>query len=140
MMSGSIVGTPIHMAPELFSGKYDNSVDVYAFGILFWYICAGHVRLPYVFEQCQNKDQLWNCVRRGSRPEKLPQFDEECWQIMEQCWAGESSQRPLLGDVEPRLIAIHERFKNSKPPTGYSRNYMRARTHGSYSAAAGVRR
>uniref|UniRef100_UPI00358E2AE4 dual serine/threonine and tyrosine protein kinase isoform X2 n=1 Tax=Myxine glutinosa TaxID=7769 RepID=UPI00358E2AE4 len=37
MMSGSIVGTPIHMAPELFTGKYDNSVDVYAFGILFWH-------------------------------------------------------------------------------------------------------
>lgn len=66
MMSGSIVGTPIHMAPELFSGKYDASVDVYAFGILFWYICAGHVRLPYIFEQCQNKDQLWNCVRKGT--------------------------------------------------------------------------
>lgn len=36
MMSGSIVGTPIHMAPELFTGHYDSSVDVYAFGILFW--------------------------------------------------------------------------------------------------------
>lgn len=33
-MSGSIVGTPIHMAPELFTGYYDNSVDVYAFGML----------------------------------------------------------------------------------------------------------
>ncbi|XP_022257624.1 dual serine/threonine and tyrosine protein kinase-like isoform X2 [Limulus polyphemus] len=65
MMSGSIVGTPIHMAPELFSGHYDNSVDVYAFGILFWYLCAGHVQLPYAYEQCQTKDQLWNCVRKG---------------------------------------------------------------------------
>lgn len=65
MMSGSIVGTPIHMAPELFTGHYDNSVDVYAFGILFWYICAGHVRLPLIFEQCHSKDQLWNCVRKG---------------------------------------------------------------------------
>ncbi|WAR27139.1 DUSTY-like protein, partial [Mya arenaria] len=60
MMSGSIVGTPIHMAPELFSGRYDSSVDVYAFGILFWYICAGSVRLPQNFEQCANKEQLWN--------------------------------------------------------------------------------
>ena len=65
MMSGSIVGTPIHMAPELFSGRYDNSVDVYAFGILFWYVCAGHVRLPYNFEQCTNKEMLWTSVRRG---------------------------------------------------------------------------
>jgi receptor-interacting serine/threonine-protein kinase 5 len=65
MMSGSIVGTPIHMAPELFSGKYDNSVDVYAFGILFWYVCAGHVRLPYAFEQCTSKDMLWTSVRKG---------------------------------------------------------------------------
>jgi len=38
MMSGSIVGTPIHMAPELFTGHYDSSVDVYAFGILFWFV------------------------------------------------------------------------------------------------------
>ena len=65
MMSGSIVGTPIHMAPELFTGHYDNSVDVYAFGILFWYICAGSVRLPLVFEQCQSKDHLWSAVKKG---------------------------------------------------------------------------
>ena len=64
-MSGSIVGTPIHMAPELFTGHYDNSVDVYAFGILFWYVCAGHVRLPNAFEQCANKDQLWQSVKKG---------------------------------------------------------------------------
>lgn len=36
MMSGSIVGTPIHMAPELFNGNYDNSVDVYAFGKIYY--------------------------------------------------------------------------------------------------------
>jgi serine/threonine protein kinase len=67
MMSGSIVGTPIHMAPELFSGKYDNSVDVYAFGILFWYINAGHVKLPKAFEQCANKEMLWTSVRQGEK-------------------------------------------------------------------------
>lgn len=64
-MSGSIVGTPIHMAPELFTGRYDCSVDVYAFGVLFWYVCAGNVKLPGAFEQCANKDQLWQNVKKG---------------------------------------------------------------------------
>ncbi|KAK3882208.1 hypothetical protein Pcinc_013381 [Petrolisthes cinctipes] len=108
MMSGSIVGTPIHMAPELFTGHYDNSVDLYAFGILFWYICAGHVRLPLIFEQCQSKDQLWNCVKKGARPERLPVFENSCWDLMQECWAGDPFKRPLLGDVEPRLVEIME--------------------------------
>uniref|UniRef100_A0A8C6TAF4 Dual serine/threonine and tyrosine protein kinase n=1 Tax=Neogobius melanostomus TaxID=47308 RepID=A0A8C6TAF4_9GOBI len=110
MMSGSIVGTPIHMAPELFTGKYDNSVDVYAFGILFWYLCTGSVKLPEAFEKCSSKDQLWTNVKKGSRPERLPTFDEECWQLMEACWNGDPSQRPLLGIVEPSLQSIMVRM------------------------------
>ncbi|KAG8589366.1 hypothetical protein GDO81_006374 [Engystomops pustulosus] len=114
MMSGSIVGTPIHMAPELFSGKYDNSVDVYAFGILFWYICSGSVKLPEAFERCSSKDHLWNNVRRGARPERLSVFDEECWKLMEACWNGDPSQRPLLGIVQPMLQGIMDRLCRSQ--------------------------
>ncbi|KAK3104050.1 hypothetical protein FSP39_024020 [Pinctada imbricata] len=118
MMSGSIVGTPIHMAPELFTGRYDNSVDVYAFGILFWYVCAGHVKLPNAFEQCANKDQLWQNVKKGLRPEKLGVFDEECWTLMQECWAGETMKRPLLGDVEKRLLDLFEHYKKqAQKPT-----------------------
>lgn len=109
MMSGSIVGTPIHMAPELFTGRYDNSVDVYAFGILFWYVCAGTVRLPLAFEQCASKDHLWNSVRRGVRPERLAHFDDECWSLMESCWSGDSFQRPLLGHIYPQLVSLLRR-------------------------------
>ncbi|KAL4226711.1 hypothetical protein ACF0H5_014691 [Mactra antiquata] len=112
MMSGSIVGTPIHMAPELFTGRYDSSVDVYAFGILFWYICAGSVRLPQNFEQCANKDQLWTNVKKGLRPEHLPVFDDECWELMSECWESEPIKRPLLGDVQQRLNKIYERYRN----------------------------
>ena len=110
MMTCTIVGTPIHMAPELFGGSYDNSVDIYAFGILFWYICANDTKLPGAFDACQNKEQLWTSVRKGLRPERLPRFDTDCWELMCSCWHGESIQRPLIGDVALRLHLIMKRI------------------------------
>lgn len=125
-MSGSIVGTPIHMAPELFSGRYDNSVDVYAFGILFWYICAGTVRLPLAFEQCASKDHLWSAVRRGVRPERLANFDDECWTLMEACWSGDPCGRPLLGIIQPKLIEIIRRAENRRSTSVKQRQQNRS--------------
>ncbi|XP_026318200.1 dual serine/threonine and tyrosine protein kinase-like isoform X2 [Hyposmocoma kahamanoa] len=115
LISGSVVGTPVHMAPELLQGDYDAAVDVYAFGVLFWYVCAGNVKLPSAFEVFQNKEQLWSKVKRGLRPERLPHFTDECWQIMESCWASEPSQRALLGDIQPLLERILENAKNYDP-------------------------
>lgn len=114
MISGSIVGTPIHMAPELFSQKYDKRVDTYAFGILFWYLCSGNTQLPATFADCPNKDSLWNNVRKGVRPERLPVFTDTCWELMSQCWHHEPDMRPHLGDVEDRIVAIMEAYSREQ--------------------------
>nr|CAB3262964.1 uncharacterized protein LOC100185876 [Phallusia mammillata] len=106
MMSGSIVGTPIHMPPELFSGQYDNSVDVYAFGILFWHLCAASVRLPKNYRNCISKDHLWTAVRKGTRPERLSVFRDDCWVIMSECWQQDPMRRPLPGILHARLSNI----------------------------------
>ena len=68
---GSIVGTPIHMPPEIFAGNYDQSVDIYAFGILLWYLLRNSCRLPTNFEYCIDKEMLWREVLKGIRPEKI---------------------------------------------------------------------
>ncbi|KAL5474914.1 hypothetical protein EMCRGX_G026941 [Ephydatia muelleri] len=116
MMTCTIVGTPIHMAPELFGGAYDSSVDIYAFGILFWYICANHVKLPQAFDACQNKEQLWTAVRKGLRPERLPCFEQPEWELMSACWHGEVHMRPAVGDVVQNLTTIMKRVGRKPLP------------------------
>ena len=36
-----ILGTPFYMAPEIFNGKYDNKVDLWACGVLLYELLSG---------------------------------------------------------------------------------------------------
>jgi WNK lysine deficient protein kinase len=54
----SIIGTPEFMAPEFYEEKYDEKVDVWAFGMSVLEM----VTLEYPFSECDNPAQIFRKV------------------------------------------------------------------------------
>ena len=68
-------GTPEFMAPEMYEEKYDEAVDVYAFGMCMLEMATSE----YPYSECQNAAQIYRKVtsvreRRGNHksPFHLP--------------------------------------------------------------------
>lgn len=51
-------GTPEFMAPEMYEEKYDESVDVYAFGMCMLEMATSE----YPYSECQNAAQIYRRV------------------------------------------------------------------------------
>lgn len=53
-----LVGTPEFMAPEMYEEHYDESVDVYAFGMCMLEMATSE----YPYSECQNAAQIYRKV------------------------------------------------------------------------------
>lgn len=102
-------GTPIYMAPELYStADYDNSVDVYAYGILIYQVLTGEVP----FEEFDNPNQIPLKVSSGYRP-KIPNFvPNSIRDLIKQCWAQNPEERPTFDYIVRRLMSKDFIFPN----------------------------
>ncbi|KAL2100558.1 hypothetical protein ACEWY4_002319 [Coilia grayii] len=54
----SVIGTPEFMAPEMYEEKYDEAVDVYAFGMCILEMTTSE----YPYSECQNAAQIYRKV------------------------------------------------------------------------------
>ncbi|XP_033647165.1 serine/threonine-protein kinase WNK-like isoform X2 [Asterias rubens] len=60
----SVIGTPEFMAPEMYEEHYDESVDVYAFGMCMLEMATSE----YPYMECTNAAQIYRRVTTGVRP------------------------------------------------------------------------
>ena len=107
LMTGSLVGTPPSMAPEMILHKYDKSVDVYAFGLLLWRVCEGKGNQPEnVHKHFHPLVMLFMNAVDNKTPERLEGFPDSCWELMEKCWSAKPEDRPTFDVVVKDLKKI----------------------------------
>ncbi|XP_073958589.1 uncharacterized protein [Choristoneura fumiferana] len=66
----SVIGTPEFMAPEMYEEHYDESVDVYAFGMCMLEMATGE----YPYSECSGPAQIYKKVVSVSAPVHLSCF------------------------------------------------------------------
>jgi len=84
-------GSLRYMAPEVYLDlMYDESVDVYSFGILLWQLCD----LTTPFVGFNRKLHATMVIGRQHRPKINPKWQPGLKALISNCWAHESSLRP----------------------------------------------
>jgi serine/threonine protein kinase len=105
----TLVGTYPYMAPELLDNQaYNNSVDVYSFGIVMW--------------ECLTRDepfrghspmQIVATLLRGERPKlpASPALPSSYVRLLMECWATQPERRPTFSAALDRLVGIAQAMR-----------------------------
>ncbi|XP_038638021.1 serine/threonine-protein kinase WNK2-like isoform X2 [Scyliorhinus canicula] len=92
----SVIGTPEFMAPEMYEEHYDESVDVYAFGMCMLEMATSE----YPYSECQNAAQIYRKVTSGIKPASFNKVsDPEIKEIIEGCIRQNKSERLVIKDL-----------------------------------------
>jgi len=102
-------GSLRYMAPEVANDlPYDETVDSYSFGIMFWQLCS--LTTPYAgYSQKMHAEKV---VREGQRPKPDPTWPMSWVGLMEECWSGDRTQRPsfdyIVDLLETRISELKD--------------------------------
>ncbi|XP_075431030.1 serine/threonine-protein kinase WNK2 isoform X4 [Ascaphus truei] len=92
----SVIGTPEFMAPEMYEEHYDESVDVYAFGMCMLEMATSE----YPYSECQNAAQIYRKVTSGVKPASFDKVsDPEIKEIIGECICKNKEERYEIKDL-----------------------------------------
>ncbi|XP_031757152.1 serine/threonine-protein kinase WNK2 isoform X6 [Xenopus tropicalis] len=92
----SVIGTPEFMAPEMYEEHYDESVDVYAFGMCMLEMATSE----YPYSECQNAAQIYRKVTSGVKPASFDKVaDPEIKEIIGECICKNKEERYGIKDL-----------------------------------------
>ncbi|XP_038266219.1 serine/threonine-protein kinase WNK2 isoform X9 [Dermochelys coriacea] len=92
----SVIGTPEFMAPEMYEEHYDESVDVYAFGMCMLEMATSE----YPYSECQNAAQIYRKVTCGVKPASFEKVtDPEIKEIIGECICKNKEERYEIKDL-----------------------------------------
>ncbi|OUC44639.1 kinase domain protein [Trichinella nativa] len=94
----SVIGTPEFMAPEMYEENYDESVDVYAFGMCMLEMITGE----YPYSECQFPAHIYKKVIQGQKPqcfEKIPTDSPDMREIIDRCTRLRPEERYTARDL-----------------------------------------
>ncbi|XP_072438368.1 serine/threonine-protein kinase WNK2 isoform X4 [Chiloscyllium punctatum] len=92
----SVIGTPEFMAPEMYEEHYDESVDVYAFGMCMLEMATSE----YPYSECQNAAQIYRKVTSGVKPASFGKVtDPEIKEIIGECICQNKEERYSIKDL-----------------------------------------
>eukprot|EP00658_Telonema_sp_P-2_P022657 TRINITY_DN19056_c0_g2_i2.p1 TRINITY_DN19056_c0_g2~~TRINITY_DN19056_c0_g2_i2.p1 ORF type:complete len:403 (-),score=91.36 TRINITY_DN19056_c0_g2_i2:293-1501(-) len=120
----SVCGTPVYMAPEVLRGeRYDESADLYSFGIVLWELLVREVPFKGVIPVVAGMKIAYE----GARPavpavEDLAETSQRDFlELLVQCWAQQSEERPRFQGVKTRLYEMARQL----PDAGWAQNCLR---------------
>ncbi|XP_059655524.1 integrin-linked protein kinase 1-like [Cornus florida] len=98
--------TSLYVAPEVYKGEiFDRSVDVYSFGLILFEMMEGiqpfHPKSP--------EDAVNLMCLQGKRPTfkiKSKHYPPDLKELIEECWAPKSFERPTFSEIITRLDRI----------------------------------
>lgn len=98
-----------YIAPEVFRNEeYDTKVDVFSFALILQEMIEGHPP----FSAKQDADVAKSYAEKERPPFKAPAkfYAHGLKELIQECWAENSANRPTFKQIIPRLESIHNKF------------------------------